>query len=364
MLRQISRTLSRVARGGSSISIDSSGNVSGVSLPNNLLINGDFRVAQRGTSFTSTTTPANSDDTYLLDRWVLLSDGNDIVDVSQETSVVPTGAYAACKLDVETANAKFGLLQIVEARNAKAIIGGTCSLSFRARVTGTTIADVHAAVISWSSTADTVTSDVVSAWNGDGTDPTLVANWTYENVPSTLALTTSYQTFEIENISIDTASTTNVAVFIWTDDVTMDVGDFLYIADVNLVPGAVATAINRRPYRDELALCQYYAEWMALGALGPAGSGVCGSATLARVYVPFSERKRTLPTFSMTTATDFEVVTAAFGNIVLSDLTDHTKSPVGAVLLCTVAAGLTSGHAAYLRAVVGGLGILKFESEL
>ena len=40
---------------------------------------------------------------------------------------------------------------------------------------------VKAAVISWSSTADTVTSDVVSAWGNEGTRPTLATNWTYEN---------------------------------------------------------------------------------------------------------------------------------------------------------------------------------------
>ena len=61
----------------------------------NALVNGGFRVVQRGTSFTSTSTPANDDDTYLLDRWLLLSDGDDIVDVSQETTVVPSGAFAA-----------------------------------------------------------------------------------------------------------------------------------------------------------------------------------------------------------------------------------------------------------------------------
>ena len=49
----------------------------------NYVINGDFRVAQRGTSFTSATAPANSDGNYLLDRWIVLSDGNDIVDVSK-----------------------------------------------------------------------------------------------------------------------------------------------------------------------------------------------------------------------------------------------------------------------------------------
>src|SRR3990167_2953323 len=94
----------------------------------NALINGDFRVAQRGTSFTGATTPANSDDTYLLDRWILLSDSNDIVDVTQVTTPVPTGAYAAIGLDVETANAKFAILQVIEARDSSRFKSGTASL--------------------------------------------------------------------------------------------------------------------------------------------------------------------------------------------------------------------------------------------
>lgn len=82
----------------SSVIVDASNNVSGIASVNtgplagfrNHLINGAMMVAQRGTSFTSTTTPANNDDTYLLDRWILLSDGNDIVDVTQATEA-PAG---------------------------------------------------------------------------------------------------------------------------------------------------------------------------------------------------------------------------------------------------------------------------------
>ena len=57
----------------------------------NLLRNGDFRVVEHGTLFTATSTPANDDDTYLLDGWVNLSDGDDVVDVSQQTATAPTG---------------------------------------------------------------------------------------------------------------------------------------------------------------------------------------------------------------------------------------------------------------------------------
>ncbi|MFA5444719.1 MAG: hypothetical protein WC262_07070, partial [Bacteroidales bacterium] len=82
------------------------------------LINGNFDVWQRGTSFDSTTTPANDDDEYLADRWNLLSDGDDIVDVSQEDTIVPDGSAYALKMEVETANKKFGLVQIIESIDA------------------------------------------------------------------------------------------------------------------------------------------------------------------------------------------------------------------------------------------------------
>lgn len=115
----------------------------------NLLFNGNYSVAQRGTSFTATTSPANNDDTYLLDRWLLLSDGDDIVDVSQDVSTIPSGGFASAKLEVVTANRKFGLLQIVEARNAVAVIGQRASLSFRARAGAgnATLDTVRAAVL-------------------------------------------------------------------------------------------------------------------------------------------------------------------------------------------------------------------------
>lgn len=226
----------------------------------NLIINGQFRISQRGATFTSATTPANNDDTYLLDRWNLLSDGNDIVDVSQETTTIPTGVSGAIKLDVETANKKFGIIQFIEFTDAFRIIDGKASLSFKARKGGSnaTVDTLRAALISWSSTQDAVTSDVVSAWNIEGTDPTLVANWTYENTPSNLVLTTSYKTFKIENISIDTASTKNVALFIWCDNGDATVADLVYISACKVNPGAVASPFEQEIVNVEIAKCQRY----------------------------------------------------------------------------------------------------------
>jgi len=171
---------------------------------------------------------------------VLLSDGNNVANVDQELTTVPLGAYAAAKVTVATANKKFGFLFPIEARDARQIIGGTASLSFKARKGGSnaTLGSLRVAII----TEDVITRDVVSgtSWGAAGTNPTLAAN--YENTPSNLALTTSYQEFKIENVAIDTASAKNVGVFIWTDDTNATVNDIVYLADINLVPGAVATS--------------------------------------------------------------------------------------------------------------------------
>jgi hypothetical protein len=303
----------------------------------NLLKNGDFRQDQRrgdGTAYTSATTPANNDDTVLLDRGILLSDGNNVVDVTQETSVVPTGSYAAWRFDVETANKKFGYFQILVARDAAVLISGVGSLSFKARRTGTSIANLRAALVSWDSTADSVTSDPVSAWEAAGTNPTLVANWTYENTPASLAaLTTSYQTFKIENISIDTASATNAGLFIWSDDVTTTVGDFLYIADLLVVPGPNAIPFPRRSHAEELALCLPHYEKSYDQGTVPGTSTEAGAVRLTdpvaagSISIHFKVVKHAAPTMTgysttgasgkyrdLTTGADFDITLEDIGD--------------------------------------------------
>jgi hypothetical protein len=222
----------------------------------NRLINGNFDIAQRGTSFTSTSS-ANNDDTYTLDRWYILSDGNDAVDVTQ-TTTVPTGAQNSIGLDVETINKKFGIAQIIEASNCFDVIGGNVTLSFQAKVSSVTKLDnVKCAIVAWSGTADTVTSDIISAWGAEGTNPTLIANATYENTPANLSVTTSFASYSV-TANVDTASTKNIIVFIWSDVTDTTLGDFLHITNVQLESGSTATSFDYRPISTELALCQRY----------------------------------------------------------------------------------------------------------
>ena len=256
----------------------------------NRIFNGEFGIAQRGTSFVS---GANDDDSYNLDRWYVLSDGNDAVDITQETSTVPTNQLTAIALDVETANKKFGIAQIIEQKNCVGLIGGNVTLSFKAKVSSTTKLDnVKAAVVAWSGTADTVTSDIISAWGAEGTDPTLIANATFENTPANLSVTTSYVTYTL-TANIDTALTKNLIVFIWSDVTDTTAGDFLYITDVQLEAGSTATDFERRPIGAELVLCQRYYE---------ATSGLMSTSSWTALINPvfWKVQKRATPTLTAT----------------------------------------------------------------
>lgn len=264
----------------------------------NHLINGAFAVAQRGTSFTSSSS-ANNDDTYVLDRWYILSDGNDIIDVSQETSTIPTNGKYAIALDVETANKKFGIAQIIEGKNCVGLIGDTITFSFKAKVSDTSKLDnVKAAIVSWSGTEDSVTSDIISAWGNEGTNPTLITNATYENTPANLSLTTSYATYSV-SANIDTSGAKNIIVFIWSDVTDTTAGHFLYVTDCQLERGNTATPFEHRSYGDELARCQRYYQNL-LPDIDTPVVRVVASDTLRRATVPLKVTMRSSPTAVIT----------------------------------------------------------------
>jgi len=252
----------------------------------NMLANGCMRVAQRGTSITSATYYDNADDSYTLDRWLLLSDGDDRVDITQDTSVVPDGAYASMLLDVETVGSpseKFGICQIIEARDTARLwknATGVVSLSFQAwsSTSPSKVENIRAAVLAWDGVADTVTSDVVSAWNAEGANPTFAANWTAENTASNLALGDDFKRFVIEGIKLDTAGTTNLAVFIWVDDTDLIATDPLYITEVQLEAGQHVTPFELRTFSEEVALCQrYFCKTFLSGTTPAQGVGLTSS---------------------------------------------------------------------------------------
>lgn len=312
----------------------------------NRIINGGMDVAQRGTSFTAS---SNNDDAYVLDRFYILSDGNDVIDVTQ-TTTVPTGAKFSIGLDVETINKKFGIAQIIENANCFDAIGGAVTLSFQAKVSSTTKLDnVKCAIVAWSGTADSVTSDIISAWGVEGTNPTLIASATYENSPANLNVTTSFATYSV-TATVDTASAANIILFIWSDVTDTTLGDFLYITNVQLEKGSTATSFDYRSINTELDFCQRYFYTVADGASKALGLGTMYTSTNLQGAIFFPVTMRTTPSLSATSGTNYyeflrNGAADGFNSLTLGN---RTSTTIGEIENTTEVSG-TVGHSGFIR---------------
>jgi len=280
----------------------------------NRVINGDMRVCQR-------TTLGSSDDTFTLDRWTVLMEAANGCVVTQETSDVPTdGSKYAAKLTVGSGeDNKFGLATYLEFRDIADLRGKTISLQAKLKATAA-ITDVRMAVLEWTSTADSVTSDVAGTWGSAGTNPALASNWAYLGTPANLSPTTSWATYRVEGLTVG-ASANNLAVFIWCEDETTTVTtDYLLITDVQLEEGPTCSGFERRHYAQELALCQRY-----LQRIGGVSSAVVfaslGSATANNQaeFGPLLRAPMRTASPSLTyTAGDWAVYYRAGGNTITS----------------------------------------------
>jgi len=251
----------------------------------NVAVNGDWEHWQLGTTFTSATAYTNGDGEYFADQFVILSDGADVVDITKETSVVPVGSRAAARFDIETANKKFMVFQPIEFAETVKYRGKVMSLSFPARRTGTSIDHLRAAIVYRTSTADSLVLDIVdgSNWGGAGTNPTLGNGWSFASTPVDLAtLTTSYQTFKVENVLIPT-NATNIGLAVWIDDVTTTVGDFLYLGKISLHRGPRALDLAPEPPVLAIARCERFFEKTFAAEVAP----VDGIGDLSNAHVVY-----------------------------------------------------------------------------
>lgn len=323
----------------------------------NVLPNGGFRVATRGDgSFTSASSIVNNDDAYLLDGCIFLADGADTCDVSRVADTDFVSGYKI-RMDVETANRRFGVLFPVENKDIQDIRkSGKASLQFKVKCTGTSMSNVRAYVLSWDGTADSITSDVISAWGSAGANPTFVANWTAENTASNLAISTTVATKTIENITVDTASVANLAVLIIVDDTDATVGDFLEIGDVKLETGTTCTSYINNSIVDNVSACRRY-----LKLISYTGAGRAESTTQANLISPLDTPFRSAPSgsvFGTIKVRDITVgvtKTATTPSVAVTAVTDAFYVEVSAA--SWAAANFTAGNAVALFCDAGN-GIL------
>jgi len=203
----------------------------------NALYNGDFRIAQRGTSFVGA-----GGFGYTLDRWYGTYYGavSAYYTISQIQSGLANFSNALQLQQTSTSSMNAWLSQSLETRDVVRFQGQPVTVSFWYRIpvnfTGT-----WTAVVVWSASVDTrLTDSGVSYTVAGSLALTNTTSWTYASFQAFVPPTAQSLALQL----ISTGSTVNGATF--------------QVTGVQLEKGSVATPFEVRPYATELALCQRY----------------------------------------------------------------------------------------------------------
>lgn len=235
----------------------------------NAVINGNFDIWQRGTSFA-----AIASDTFFADRWQIGFGTSSVQTITRDTSV-PTVAESgilssySMKLDITTADASIAAGDVNYIRNKiegfdwKNLAQREFTLSFwvKSNLTGTNCVSFINGGFDRSYVAE-YTINSANTWEKKTiTVPASpsAGTWDYTNgigigVYFMSAVGSTYQT---------TAGSWQTGFFLGTSNQVnrlATIGNNLFIAQVQLEAGAVATDFAYRPFATELSLCQRYYE--------------------------------------------------------------------------------------------------------
>ena len=308
----------------------------------NLIINGGMQVAQRGTSFTS-----SSVNEYSLDRWRTEGYGLSTV-ISQQSFTVgqtdvpdfPTN-YVRVTTNNTIASGEFwSFQQRIEKPQVIPIGTQNFTLSFWAKsVSGT----ISATAFSFG-----IGSDKVDC-------PEITTSW--QKITTTINRV----------VSSSSAYESTYLVYLGPGKAAISID----IANVQLEIGDVASPFEHRSYGDELLACMRY--YQQIGGETPANvlcTGQCTSSTLAQFLIPFIVPVRDDPTCSVSNQTHFRVFNAAVSGI--PDTTNITIAATNAAsygsfrIVATVSSGLVAGNATMLSGSNSNnnAGIIKIDAEL
>lgn len=225
---------------------------------NNELCNGDFQIWQHGTAFTAAAPAAggNDDGSYFADQWILLSDGNDVVDIAKVVGTTSRAKNAA-QFTIATADTAWGCLQILDADTSQSMRDIPMSFSIEVEAPGdATLFEMH--LIEWTGTADSPTTDPISAWNALTTTPTLIANWAFVASSTTsISATATSTTFTAENVTIP-GTVNNLGFLLTTLDGAMAASSVVRISEVNWVRGSLAGVYRSNSKPEELSRCEQW----------------------------------------------------------------------------------------------------------
>jgi hypothetical protein len=247
----------------------------------NKIINGDFGVWQRGTSFSS---PANG--SFTADRYDILFDGTATRTISQQTftpGTAPVAGYEGsfffrfAQTTTGTASTYTGINQRIE--NVRTLAGQTATVSFWAKADATR----------------TLTPNIQQNFGSGGSATVTVGGLT------AISLTTSWvrytQTISIPSISGKTIGTSSyLQLYLGLTPATVQTVD---IWGVQLEAGSVATAFTTASGgspQAELAMCQRYLPAFITSVSGTLVGGYSYATNSAIYCFPLPVNARVAPT--------------------------------------------------------------------
>jgi hypothetical protein len=301
----------------------------------NKIINGDFGIWQRGTSFSN---PVNG--SYNADRWLVLYDGTGSTrSVTRQTftpGTSPTGYEAQYFLrynqSVAGSGATYSVLE-TKLEDVRTFAGQTVTVSFWAKSSTTTtppfLPYIWQNFGSGGSSPGVVVSTPVS-------NPNLSSSWQRYTYTAT-----------VPSIS---GKTVGAGSFIYLD-ITMPINTTFTIDiwGVQLEYGSKATpfqtASGGSP-QAELAMCQRYFQIIGNTVLNEnIATGQCVSTTAGYSVVPLKVTMRTAPSVSFGSQTTFYMTTSTYSLLSTTQMIANVLGANTLQIYSTVASGLTAGNA-------------------
>jgi hypothetical protein len=250
----------------------------------NLIINGNFQVWQRGTSFSATGT------IYSADRWES-SNGNPSIGISR-------GDFSAGQTEVP--NNPMYYIQAIKNANSAA-------QQFRQKIENVRLSSGVTLTLSfyWNS-ASTPVLDVFQNFGTGGSTQVQTHSNEAITLVSSGAIWDKYKvTFTMPSISGKTVTDADSYTLVRIKESVASTND-VSLAQVQLEVGSVATPFEHRSYGEELALCQRYFQKSAPQSEGLKSiSGIVfsrdGTLSAVQRYIPvrFVQTMRTTPTVTI-----------------------------------------------------------------
>lgn len=330
----------------------------------NLVDNGAFNIAQRGTTTVSSITTTA---TYLHDRWAATAGTSTSSSIANSTGspTLPTGFTNAALVQrtaAQTGVVRVCLVQEVPTADVTPIAGQPVTLSFYLAA-GANLSSAAGAVVAQITTGTTADEGLATWLTGLAGAASAIPT-----ANATVTPTTGYQRFAVTG-TIPATAIEAVVNICFTPVGTAGTTDGIFVTGVQLERGTVASNFEWRPLGIETVKVQrYFYQLTETAAITPVAPCMNSSVTVASCLIQFPVAMRRVPT--MTYANGFATETTAAGGtlgacttLAASALVTSTAANVlNALASCTAATVPAAGTAGKLFSN-GGTGKIQASAD-